>query len=55
MDTSRITRELGWQPRHALTQGLHDTVAWYLSNLEWCEQVTAGAYAGARIGLGRAR
>ena len=54
MDTSKITRELGWQPRHALDRGLHDTVAWYLANLEWCAQVTAGAFAGARLGLGRA-
>ena len=55
MDTSKITQELGWQPRHTIAHGLRETVGWYLANLAWCEQVTAGAYAGERIGLGRRR
>ena len=35
MDTHKISAELGWRPRHTLTQGLLDTVKWYLSNPEW--------------------
>jgi len=35
MDTHKIRAELGWQPRHNLTQGLLDTVQWYLSHPEW--------------------
>lgn len=35
MDTRKISAELGWQPRHTLTQGLLDTVQWYLSHPEW--------------------
>jgi dTDP-glucose 4,6-dehydratase len=31
MDIDKIKRELGWQPRHNLREGLEKTVAWYLS------------------------
>lgn len=35
MDTHKISAELGWRPRHTLTEGLLDTVNWYLSHPEW--------------------
>ena len=35
MDAGKIERELGWRPRHSLTEGLLDTVEWYLSHPEW--------------------
>lgn len=35
MDTRRIVAELGWRPRHTLTEGLLDTVKWYLAHTEW--------------------
>ena len=35
MDISKIERELGWQPRHSLTDGLLATVQWILANPEW--------------------
>jgi dTDP-glucose 4,6-dehydratase len=35
MDAGKIEHELGWRPRHSLTEGLRDTVDWYLSNPEW--------------------
>ena len=31
----KIQRELGWQPRKNLEEGLRDTVAWYLKNTDW--------------------
>jgi dTDP-glucose 4,6-dehydratase len=31
----KISRELGWHPRHTLAEGLLDTVNWYLSHPEW--------------------
>ncbi|MGE5548204.1 MAG: dTDP-glucose 4,6-dehydratase [Solirubrobacterales bacterium] len=34
IDHSKITAELGWQPRHSFAEGLRATVAWYLANLE---------------------
>lgn len=39
MDTQKIHAELGWQPRHTLTEGLLDTVKWYLDNLEWVNSI----------------
>jgi len=35
MNISKIQRDLGWQPRHTLADGLRDTVQWYLSHPEW--------------------
>jgi len=35
MDAGKIQRELGWRPHHSLTEGLRDTIDWYLSHAEW--------------------
>lgn len=35
MDTQKISAELGWRPRHTLTEGLLDTVNWYLTHSDW--------------------
>jgi len=35
MDTTKIQRELGWQPRHSFVEGLERTVQWYLENGAW--------------------
>ena len=35
MDSGKLQRELGWVPRHTLTQGLRDTIDWYLANPDW--------------------
>ncbi|NSW53291.1 MAG: dTDP-glucose 4,6-dehydratase [Anaerolineae bacterium] len=35
IDASKIQRELAWQPSHTFSQGLGETVSWYLSHLEW--------------------
>jgi dTDP-glucose 4,6-dehydratase len=35
MDISKVRRELGWAPRHSLTDGLRDTVEWFLSHADW--------------------
>ncbi|MEB3362363.1 MAG: dTDP-glucose 4,6-dehydratase [Synechococcaceae cyanobacterium] len=51
IDPSRISSELGWQPRHNLEQGLETTVRWYLDHLNWCEQMQSRAgYKGERLG-----
>jgi dTDP-glucose 4,6-dehydratase len=41
-DTSKVRRELGWQPRCALEDGIRRTVRWYLANSDWCASVQAG-------------
>jgi dTDP-glucose 4,6-dehydratase len=53
IDPTRISTELGWQPRHNFEQGLAATVDWYLANLGWCEAVRQRAgYGGGRLGQG---
>jgi dTDP-glucose 4,6-dehydratase len=39
MDTGKISRELGWQPRHSLEKGLFETVEWYLAHPQWVEAI----------------
>jgi len=35
MNISKIERELGWQPRYSLNDGLLATVQWILANPDW--------------------
>lgn len=44
IDSTRISNELGWKPSLQFEEGLEKTVDWYLSNTEWLEHVTSGAY-----------
>ena len=52
IDPTRISRELGWQPRHGFAEGLEATVRWYVDHLDWCQEVRERAgYGGERIGI----
>ena len=44
IDSTRIEKELNWKPSLTFERGLALTVDWYLSNKEWMENVTSGAY-----------
>jgi len=44
IDSSKIQRELGWKPSLQFEEGLEKTVVWYLSNVEWMENVLSGEY-----------
>jgi dTDP-glucose 4,6-dehydratase len=35
LDSSKIRRELGWEPQVEFDAGLHETVAWYMANEAW--------------------
>jgi dTDP-glucose 4,6-dehydratase len=37
LDSSKVSRELGWQPEIDFDQGLKDTVEWYAANRAWWE------------------
>ncbi len=39
IDTTKIRRELGWRPRHDLTEGLLVTIQWYLDHPEWVNAI----------------
>ena len=51
MDNSKVARDLGWRPRESFETGLRKTVAWYLENRRWWEDIRSGRYAGERLGL----
>lgn len=40
MDITRISQELGWQPRQSLSSGLLQTVTWYLGHPQWIEIIS---------------
>ena len=51
IDSTKITRQLGWRPTVDFETGLRQTVAWYLANPQWVERVTSGKYRRERLGL----
>jgi dTDP-glucose 4,6-dehydratase len=44
IDSSKIERDLQWEPVHNFESGLEKTVDWYLSNSLWLENVLSGEY-----------
>ena len=44
IDCSKLKKELGWKQSFTFDQGLDRTVAWYLENTKWIEDVRSGAY-----------
>jgi len=39
IDITKITSQLGWQPKQSLGSGLHNTIQWYLSHPEWVSAI----------------
>lgn len=44
IDPSKIADLLEWTRKESFGSGIKKTVAWYLANQDWVEQVTSGAY-----------
>ena len=44
IDSSKLKGELGWEPSLQFEEGIEKTVAWYLDNKEWLENITSGDY-----------
>jgi dTDP-glucose 4,6-dehydratase len=44
IDSSKLQKELGWQPTVDPEKGLEQTVEWYLNNQKWLDDVTSGEY-----------
>ncbi len=44
IDATKIERELGWKPAETFETGIQKTVAWYLDNQQWVDNVTSGEY-----------
>lgn len=49
IDSSKLRRELGWQPKHTdFAEGLQDTIRWYEANEDWwrdAKEATEAKYA----------
>ena len=44
IDPSKIHNELGWLPETCFEEGIKMTIAWYLNNREWWENIISGDY-----------
>ena len=44
IDSSKLKRELGWEPSLQFEEGLEKTVDWYLANEQWMNNITSGDY-----------
>ncbi len=44
IDSTKLSRELGWKPSLQFEEGIEKTVRWYLDNQEWMDRITSGAY-----------
>ena len=44
IDSSKLQRELGWEPSLQFEEGIEKTVKWYLENQEWMDNITSGEY-----------
>ena len=45
IDSSKLTKQLGWTPSLQFEEGMEKTVDWYLSNEEWLQRIVSGDYA----------
>ena len=50
IDSTKITKMLGWQPEHEYETGLLKTVQWYLENQEWVNLVCTEGTRLRRLG-----
>ena len=44
IDSTKLKKELGWEPSLQFEEGIEKTVRWYLDNQPWLDQVTSGDY-----------
>lgn len=39
IDTTKIRRELAWEPRQSFEEGIQKTIQWYQHNIDWVERI----------------
>ena len=44
IDSSKLQRELGWEPSLQFEEGIEKTVGWYLQNQLWLDNISSGQY-----------
>ncbi|MCR5423400.1 MAG: dTDP-glucose 4,6-dehydratase [Bacteroidales bacterium] len=44
IDSTKLKRELGWEPSLQFEEGIERTVQWYLDHQDWMDNITSGEY-----------
>lgn len=44
IDSSKIKRELSWQPAYTFEKGIEETIQWYVNNQKWWKRIISGEY-----------
>ena len=44
IDSTKLQKELSWEPSLQFEEGIEKTVRWYLDNQEWMDNITSGEY-----------
>jgi dTDP-glucose 4,6-dehydratase len=44
IDSSKVKKDIGWEPTVSFEEGLERTVDWYLANSGWLNNVISGEY-----------
>lgn len=44
IDSTKLQKELGWEPSLQFEEGIEKTVRWYLEHQDWLDNVTSGDY-----------
>jgi len=52
IEAAKIEKELGWSPAETFATGIRKTVAWYLENKQWWQNIQNNKYRQERLGIG---
>lgn len=44
VDSRKLQKELDWRPSESFDSGIRKTIAWYLDNRDWVNNITSGEY-----------
>ena len=44
IDSSKIKKDLSWEPKTSFEKGIKETIDWYLNNKDWLENIKTGKY-----------
>jgi len=44
IDSSKLRKNLGWEPKYSFDRGIKETIEWYCNNIKWWEKIKSGEY-----------
>ena len=51
IDSTKLKNELGWRPRTSFSDGIKNTIKWYLKNENWWKMINDNSYQQQRLGV----